>query len=143
MEDACMWSYRVLSVLMFSACASSGTLGIDPQTSSPHARVSLQTPAADETKQLFPQAIDPQLPSADRLARVIDARLGEQASVAVRFCVTPAGHVASATLERSSTLPLFDDAVLADVQDWQFAALPGPDTVKSCEITTIVYRPHR
>jgi len=136
-----MSSYRVLSVLVFSACASSGTLGIDPQTPT-HARVTL-VPAVADTAQVIPQAIDPQLPSADRLARVIDARLGEQASIAVRFCVTPAGRVASAKLERSSTLASFDDAVLTDVQDWRFAAQPGPETLQTCESATIVYRPHR
>jgi TonB family protein len=138
-----MSPYRVLPVLVFAACASSGTLGIDPQGPSSHARVSLQPPAAEDTKQLLPQAIDPQLPTADRLARVIDARLGHEASVGVRLCVTPAGRVSSATLERSSTLAMFDDAVLADVQRWQFAAQPGPEMLKTCEIATIVYRPHR
>jgi TonB family protein len=123
------------------ACASSGTFGIDPQSSS-RARVALQPPTG-EAKHLSPRAIDPQLPTADRLARVIEANLGEQATVAVRFCVTPAGRVASATLERSSKLALFDDAVMADVRDWRFAAQPGPESLKTCEIATVVYLPHR
>ena len=93
--------------------------------------------------QLLPQAIDPQLRSADRLARTIDAQLGQQASVDVRLCVTPAGRVASATLARGSSLDTFDAAVLSDVQAWQFAAMPGPESLQSCELATIVYRPHR
>src|SRR5688572_20691282 len=138
-----MPSHRVLYALLLSACATTGTLGIDPQSST-HGRVSLVPVASDTmTAQLTPRAIDPRLPSADRLARVIDAQLGEQASVDVQFCVTPGGHVSSAKLQRSSTLAAFDQAVLADVAHWQFAAQPGPETVKTCERATIVYRTHR
>ncbi|HEY5948274.1 MAG TPA: TonB family protein [Kofleriaceae bacterium] len=99
--------------------------------------------AAEPTTQLLPQALEPQLPSADRLARTIDARLGEQASLDVRLCVTPSGRVESAAIERSSTLEEFDEAVMSDVRGWQFATQPGPDTLKTCEIATIVYRTHR
>jgi TonB family protein len=137
-----MPSYQVLGVVLLSACATTGTLGVDPQSSS-HARVELVPAAADDSHQVVPQAIEPQLPSADRLAHVIDARLGERASVDVRFCVTPAGHVTKATLERGSTMPSFDDAVMSDVVNWQFASQPGPETVQTCETATIVYRPHR
>lgn len=137
-----MPSHRVLyATLLLSACATTGTLGIDPQ-SSQRARVSFEPVAADTT-QLTPQAIDPQLPSADRLARVIDSELGEHASVDVRMCVTPGGQVSTVKVERSSTLAAFDDAVVADVAQWRFATQPGPDTLKTCELATIVYRPHR
>lgn len=141
MKRQLMPSHRVLYAVLLSACATTGTLGVDPQPSS-HARVELVPVAPDDTAQVVPQAIDPQLPSADRLARMIDARLGTQASVDVRFCVTPAGHVASATLERGSTMPAFDQAVMSDIAGWQFASQPGPETVRTCEIATIVYRPH-
>lgn len=134
--------YRLLCALLFSACATTGTLGVDPQSSS-HARVELVPVTADDQSQVVPQAIDPQLPSADRLAHVIDARLGMQASIDVRLCVTPAGRVASATLERSSTMPAFDQAVMSDIAGWQFASQPGPETLRTCEIATVVYRPHR
>jgi TonB family protein len=142
MKRPLMPSHRVLCVVLLSACASTGTLGIDPQSSS-HARVELVTPAAEDQTQVVPQAIDPQLPSADRLAHVIDARLGERASLDVRLCVTPAGRVASATLERSSTMPAFDQAVMSDIAGWQFASQPGPETLRTCETATVVYRPHR
>jgi TonB family protein len=137
-----MPSYRVLSAMLLSACATTGTLGIDHQSSS-HARVELVPVAADDTAQLTPHAIDPQLPSADRLARVIDAQLGAQASADIRLCVTPGGQVSSAQLERGSTLAVFDDAVMSDVTRWRFAVQPGPDTLQSCTRATIVYRPHR
>lgn len=137
-----MPSTRVLCIALLSACATTGSLGVDPQSST-HARVSLVPAAAEDTSQVVPRAIDPQLRSADRLSRMIDAQLGDQASVDVRLCVTPAGQVSSATLERSSTLAAFDQAVMSDVASWRFAAQPGPDTLRTCEIATIVYRPHR
>jgi TonB family protein len=137
-----MPSHRVLYPFLLSACATTGTLGIDPQPSS-HARVSLVPVASEDTTQLSPQPIDPQLPSADRLARTIDAQLGPQASVDVRLCVTPGGQVSTAKLERSSTLTAFDDAVMSDVAHWRFAAQPGPETLHTCELATILYRPHR
>jgi TonB family protein len=127
---------------LVSACATTGALGIDPQTSQ-HARVELVPPAGDDTAQVFPKAIEPELPSADRLGRAIEVRFGDQASVDVHLCVTPAGQVSSAELRRGSTMDLFDQAVLSDVRDWQFAVQPGPASMKSCEIATIVYRTHR
>lgn len=136
-----MPSYRLLSVLLVSACASTGSLGMDPQSAGPRARVSLQ-PVGDTDARVIPQAIDPQLRRADRLSHVVAARLGSEARVDVRLCVTPAGQVASAELARSSSVDVFDNAVLADVRDWRFEAQPGPETVSSCETTQILYHPH-
>ena len=142
-----MPSHRVfhtalLSSVVFAACASTGSLGIDPQSST-HARVNLVPAVTADTSQVVPRALDPQLRSADRLARLIDAQLGERASLDVRLCITPAGRVSSATVERGSTLAAFDDAVMSDVASWQFAAQPGPASLRTCETATIVYRPHR
>jgi TonB family protein len=134
----------MLLAVLLPACASTGSLGIDSPAPS-HARVSLVPATVEDTTtaRVIPQAIDPQLPSADRIARVIDARLGPEASVDVRLCVTPAGRVASATLARGSTMPSFDQAVMSDIVDWRFASQPGPETVRTCEIATILYRPYR
>lgn len=137
-----MLSQRVLPLFLLSACATTGVLGVDPQ-SSQHARVELVPPAADDATHVFPKVIDPELPSADRLGRAIEVRFGQQASVDVRLCVTPGGQVSSVELRRGSTMDLFDQAVLSDVRDWQFAAQPGPATLKSCEIATVVYRTQR
>ena len=137
-----MPSHRVLYAVLLSACATTGSLGVDPQSSS-HARVSLVPVAGEDTTQVIPRAVDPQLPRADRIAHVIDARLGQQASVDVRLCVTPAGRLESATLARGSSFAQFDEAVLSDVAAWQFSAQPGPETLRTCETATVVYRAHR
>ena len=90
---------------------------------------------------VLPQAIDPLLPTADRIARVIVARLGDEASVEVRLCVSPAGRVVDAKLERGSSYQPFVQAVMTDIAGWRFAPQPGPDSVRTCDRATIVYRP--
>jgi TonB family protein len=132
------------AALTFSlfACAA-GTMPMDRETT-PTARVKLDfaVGATDTAAATFPGVVDPQLPSADRIAPRIHHVLGDTASAAVQLCVAPSGKVASVTLERSSEMPAFDRAMMNDIAGWQFAAMPGPDTVKSCERLTISYRPH-
>lgn len=130
------------AVLLMSACATTG-MPTNLEPAAPHARVVLAPLTADGTLRLVPHAIEPLLPSADRISRVVEARLGTTAMVDVSYCVSPQGKVTAAKLERSSSLDAFDQAVMADVVSWQFSARPGPDTVRTCEIATIVYRPHR
>ena len=83
------------------------------------------------------------LPSADRIARVVEARLGTTAMVDVHYCISPQGRVTEAKLERGSSLEAFDQAVMSDIVNWRFTAQPGSDTLRTCEIATIVYRAHR
>ena len=130
-----------ISAILMSACATTGLPTPDREL---HAgsRVELDlVPHADATR-VFPAAIDPRLPSADRVAHQIRAELGEAASIEVRLCVAPEGRVSSVEVLRGSNLPAFDQSVIADAMSWQFAALPGPDSVRTCERATITYRPH-
>lgn len=130
------------AILLASACATTA-MPKPFEPAAPHARVVLAPLSADGTIRLVPHAIEPMLPSADRIARVVQARLGDTAMVDVRYCVSPQGRVTAAKLERSSSFDAFDQAVMADVIDWQFSAQPGPETTRTCEIATIIYRPHR
>lgn len=109
----------------------------------PHARVVLAPLTDDGTIRLVPHALEPLLPSADRISRVIEARLGTEAMVDVRYCVSPQGRVTEAKLERGSSLDAFDQAVMSDIVTWQFTAQPGPESLRTCELATVVYRPHR
>lgn len=133
---------RSLCALLLSGCATTGVMSVDREPTQ-HAKVTLAPLKADDTIRLVPQAVEPLLPSADRISRVVEARLGGEATVDVRYCVSPAGKVVEAKLERSSSLEAFDQAVMADVTGWTFEAQPGPANVRSCESATIVYRPHR
>ena len=116
---------------------------MDSREPTAHAKVTFAPVAGDETVKLVPQAVAPLLPSADRIARVIDARLDGEARVDVHYCVSPAGKVVEAKLERGSSLEAFDQAVITDIVGWQFETQPGPANVRTCESATIVYRPHR
>jgi TonB family protein len=131
----------VLFVLLgLGACATTTIGGLDRGSSSPSSvRLDL-VPHADATR-TFPAVIAARLPTADRLAAQIRYELGEAASVDVRLCVAAAGRVESIAITRSSNLPAFDDSVIADASTWQFAALPGPATLRTCEHATITYRP--
>lgn len=131
----------MLIAITFTACATTGVPAMDrePHTGS---RVELDlVPRADATR-VFPQALDPRLPAADRVAHQIRAELGDVASIEVRLCVAAEGRVTSVEVVRSSTMPTFDRSVIADAMQWKFAALPGPTSARTCERATITYRPH-
>lgn len=128
-----------LAGLLFTGCATTGLPSNHESTE--HARVELAPLRADDTVQLTPRAIEPALPSADRIARRIYAQLGDQASVEVHYCVSPAGKLTDAELVRGSSLRAFDDAVMADLRSWHFDVQPGPESVQTCDRATILYRP--
>ena len=133
----------VLAALLLSACATTGTpttFGTEPSRTGSRVQLDL-VPHADASR-VFPAAIDPRLPRADRLSTQIRAELGETASLEVRLCVAPQGTVASVEVLRGSSLEAFDQSVIADAMSWQFEALPGPASVKTCERATITYHPH-
>jgi TonB family protein len=133
---------RLYTLVLLGGCATTGVPASEREPVA-HAKVTLSPLPGDDTIRLVPQAVDPMLPSADRIARVVEARLGGEATVDIRYCVSPAGKVVEAKLERGSELEQFDQAVMHDIVDWQFEAQAGPDSVRTCDRATIVYRPHR
>jgi TonB family protein len=130
-----------LTSAALTACATTRAVDLERSPSEPRARVTLAPLVADDTIRLVPQAIEPMLPTADRLARRIEALLGERATVGVSFCVSPAGRVVKAELARTSSVPFFDHAVMTDIMHWRFVAQPGPEHLRTCQAATIVYYP--
>ena len=130
--------------LMLAACATGGA-GLDREAGS-HARARFEGITLDSDP-AFPIARNPKLPSADRLNSAIWAQLDGVASVGVHLCVAPDGHVQAVSVVRGSTLAAFDAAVKRDVTDWQFSGMPGSSSfasnLRTCELATITYRPHR
>jgi TonB family protein len=125
----------------FGACATTSTLNVErEEPASSSVQLDL-VPHTDATR-TFPAVVAARLPTADRLASQIRYELGESASVDVRLCVAAGGSVESIAITRGSNLPAFDDSVIADASSWQFAAMPGPATLRTCEQATITYRPH-
>lgn len=131
--------------MSLAACATGGA-GLDREMAQ-HARARFEITSVEDTDPAFPVARNPQLPSADRLTHVIWAKLDGVASVEVQLCVAPDGHVQGLSLIRGSSLAEFDAAVKNDVADWQFSGMPGSSSfasnLRTCELATITYRPHR
>jgi TonB family protein len=136
-----MKTILALSVLL-TACATSGSALHGDRSSRLGTSIAL-TPREPETMRVVPAAIAPRLPSVDRMAAQVREQLGTAPAVEAELCVTPIGRVASAAVVRGTTMPAFDQAVLRDVASWQFDALPGPATLKTCQRTTITYVPPR
>ncbi|MDQ3366028.1 MAG: energy transducer TonB [Myxococcota bacterium] len=125
-----------------AACASSQTLGVDRETA-PRARVQLdlgEDPA--QLRTVFPSAIEPRLPSVDRIAGHVRSHLGETAVASIELCVDPDGHVTKVAMVEGTASPAFDAAVLRDAERWRFAALPGGSSqraLQTCERATVKY----
>lgn len=135
----------LLSALLLSACATTSattSLPTPEREARTGSRVQLDLVPHADASRVFPQAIDPRLPRADRVAHQIRAELGDAASIEVRLCVAAEGRVRSVEVLRGSTMAAFDESVIADAMQWQFAALPGPSSAHTCERATITYRPH-
>ena len=110
--------------------------------SAPSARVQLDLTTNAGAQPAFPTALDPALPSVDRISHNVRAALGDMATAEIDLCVAPSGSVTKVEIARSSNLEAFDEAVLRDARAWRFASLPGPDTLQSCRRATIAYRAH-
>lgn len=130
-----------LVALSLSACATTGGIA-DQRDAAPHTGVRLDLSATpDDASPVFPAAIDPVLPSVDRMNHVVRARFGRAALTAqLDLCVAPDGHVSKLALAKGSSYQPFDQALLQDVAEWQFASLPGPANVEACRRATIEYR---
>ncbi len=127
--------------ITLSACATAG-LPHNADPLAPRARVELDFGAAatDDAQLVRPIALDPKLPSVDKLSSQLRYELGDMAQATLKLCVTPAGDVASATITQGSASAAFDDALIHDLTSWHFAPTPGPANVKSCRVATVVYR---
>jgi len=134
----------VSSTLALAACAAGSTLGVDrlaPRASG-GVQLSLAGGADGSAPLALPTVVDRSLPSVDRISRAVYATLGDTASAQLDVCIAPSGKVTKLELARSSSMPELDAALLHDVKDWRFEAMPGPDTVQICERTQITYRPY-
>jgi TonB family protein len=130
--------------LLFAGCATGG-VGANRESAAHAAPKFEMTAAVADTARVFPVAVDPQLPTADRMGREIRSELGEVASADVRLCVAPDGRVRKVEIVRGSSFAEFDQALVHDIADWQFSGMPGSShaNLQSCEVATINYRPHR
>jgi len=128
----------VVSSVLFAACASNAR-GVARETAL-RTNPRLEMKLTGATAQAFPAAHNPQLPSVDLISGEVRSGLGAVASADVDLCITPDGHVQGLKLVRGSSHDAFDQAVLRDMQDWQFAATFASN-LRACASATITYRP--
>lgn len=135
-----MSKLALLSVVVLGACATTGLPG--ERDAAPHTGVRLELTGTPEIADaVFPSVADPKVPTVDRMAHALRARYGAtQLTAQLDLCVAPDGHVTKLALAKSSTYEPFDHALLRDVADWQFSALPGPANVEACRKATVAYR---
>lgn len=125
-----------LSLSLLVACAT-GTVGTAARPLE-SGRAGSCAIKAEPGSTAFPAAIDPKLPSVDRIAHLVEAELGARASAELDLCVSRAGRVVAVSLARATSSPAFDRAVLHDVAEWEFAALATSGD-RICKRATISY----
>ena len=135
-------SKLVVLALTLSACATSSGLIKEGTEAGPRAKVRLGLTATAGTQHAYPELIDPKVTAIDRLSHSIRSRLGASATAEIDLCTAPSGRVTKVAIAKSSSFDAFDGALLSDAGAWQFAAIPGPDTVQSCRRTTVTYHVH-
>ena len=129
------------SVLFVAACATTGTT-MESREPAPHARVELDLSAQADERAVFPAAQEPRLPSVDRIAHQVRARLGNEIVASIELCVAPDGKVTKASMIEGTTYAPLDAAILRDAQEWQFASMPGATAatkLQTCERAKVRY----
>ncbi|MBA3398247.1 MAG: hypothetical protein H0T89_36815 [Deltaproteobacteria bacterium] len=136
-----MMKLALLSTFSFVACATTGSMPVDRESGA-RASVQLEFPTEAVDRAVFPTAIDPRLPSVDRIAHQVRARLGAEVVASLELCVAPDGHVTKVALREGTAFAPFDAAIVRDAERWQFTALPGRTAtaaLQTCETATVKY----
>jgi outer membrane biosynthesis protein TonB len=125
--------------LSLSACATN----MAQRAAESQRRVSSAAVSAAQRPTTFPTAIEPRLPSVDRIARLVYNELGDHAAAELKLCVSPDGRVAEVAVVHRSALEQFDAAVVRDVADWEFTPRLGLAAEPTCTRATVAYRAPR
>lgn len=127
-------------VLVTAACATTGTNTLDREPTH-RAKVELDLAVSAEEHLVFPALQEPRLPSVDRIARQVRAQLGDEAIASIELCVAADGHVTKVALLEGTSYEPFNDALVRDIEQWQFAAMPGAavKTLQTCERAKVKY----
>jgi hypothetical protein len=82
------------------------------------------------------------LPSVDRIAHQVRARLGDEAVASIALCVAANGKVSKVSLLEGTAYEPFDAAIVRDAHEWQFASMPGATAatkLQTCERAKVKY----
>ena len=133
-----------LSLLLFTgACATTGTT-METREPAPRAKVLIDLASTSHERAVFPEALEPRMPTVDRVAHRLRAELGDAVLASLELCVAPDGHVTKVSLVEPTAHEQLDAAILRDAREWQFASQPGSTamtTVKlqTCERASVKY----
>lgn len=130
-------------VLFATACATTGTTTMDREPAQ-RARVQLDFGVAADQQSVFPALEEPRLPSVDRIARGLRVELEGEAVASIDLCVAADGHVTKVELVEGTSSQAFNAALVRDIEQWQFASLPGATSDKAlqtCERAKVKYLP--
>ncbi|MBA3501624.1 MAG: energy transducer TonB [Myxococcota bacterium] len=128
-------------VLFATACATTGTNTMDREATQ-RARVQLDFSVSADEQSVFPALDQPRLPSVDRIAYGMRAQLGNEAVASIELCVAADGHVTRVSLLEGTSSEAFNNALVRDIEQWQFASLPGATSNKAlqtCERAKVKY----
>jgi TonB family protein len=129
-----------LAILALSLSAFATTSSLLEPTTGAGTKVRLDLTTTKAAATVFPSVVEPAVPSVDRIAHSIRARLGSTAIAELELCVSPAGNVTKVALAKTSTFEAFDAALVRDAEAWRFAAMPGPASLQSCRRARIAYQ---
>lgn len=129
------------TVLFAAACATTGTT-METREPTTRSKVELDLTVQADERSVFPAAKEPRLPSVDRIAHQVRARLGDEAMASIELCVAADGKVTKVSLVEGTAFEPFNAAVLRDAQEWQFASMPGASAatkLQTCERANVKY----
>jgi TonB family protein len=130
-----------LSLILFTACATTGTT-MQSREPAQHARIELDLAAPAPDRAPFPAALEPTMPSVDRVAHQLRFELGDAVQASLDLCVAPDGRVTNVALVDSTRHEALDAAILRDAREWQFASRPGSTAtanLQTCERASLKY----
>lgn len=130
---------KSLSLVLFAtACATTGTPSMDREPAH-RARVQLDLSVSADKQSVFPALQEPRVPSVDRIARGL--HLDDVAVASIELCVAANGRVTRVALVEGTSSNAFNDALLRDIEEWQFAAMPGASnkSLQTCEHAKVKY----
>jgi TonB family protein len=131
-----------LAIALFaSACATTGTT-MDTREPALRSKIELDLSVQADERSVFPAAKEPRLPSVDRIAHQVRARLGDEVVASIELCVAANGKVSKVSLLEGSSYEPFDAAIVRDAREWQFASMPGATAatkLQTCERAKVKY----
>jgi hypothetical protein len=125
-----------------AACAATTGSGLPGADTASAPRLELDEAASRyKVAPTFPKRVSKaELRAADRLSHRIKAEHDGTISAQVKLCVGASGSVDEIAMLATSGMSEYDEAVIAEVGDWQFERFAAPAGTRVCENLTVAYQ---